>query len=193
MWDKALSHEQSRVLLEALRAGDSEATNLLIKGHLRFAISRVNSFVIEYNCKHLMDDLVCEALCCLVEAVIAAKDLSHDNITGYINVHINGRLLDALSKSAIVRIPRSTMKEKGLRPMRSESLINTEVNDYRTYEIMECLNKSIITAFERKVMDLRLEEMSDRKIAEVLGVSTTQVFQTRKQVERRYHELSGEV
>lgn len=200
-------------LISALRSGSTEAANEIVIGHLQLTISIAARYA--YRSPKKTQDIAgvaVLALCDCVERIRTAQSLKeHNNITGYINVYVSGKIDNFLKIDHTVRPPLESdwlireYKKYGrdfliqyFGTVSYDLIIATErppIPEPHTrdpYEIMtvkEILNSKQFTRRERLIMKLRWEGETDAEIAAVFGLSTSSITKIRQQLRQRVKDL----
>lgn len=199
-------------LVSALRSGSDAAAYEIIVGHLQLTISLAARYAYR-NPKKTQDitGVAVLALCDCVERIRTGLSLkNHNNITGYINVYVSGKIDNFLKIDHTVRPPLESdwlirkYKEHGREFLSqyfgtvSYDLIISDPEHFLEphtqdpYEIMyvkEILESKHFTRRERIIMRLRWEGETDAEIASIFGMSTSSITKIRQQLRLRVKEL----
>lgn len=186
-----LDESQKPALLAKVRAGNQEACDLLIKGHINLAANIVGRYIATYN--EDGDALFSAALVGVCDAVdkIRKGVMTHNNVTGYITDTIHGFISDELDKLRFIRIPRRTRHDHDYKipDFVRHNLVECCVFDSNELEVEEIKEKLIESDRDREILDYRLSGYSDPEIADLIGVSTKTVFVYRREMQKRYQNV----
>lgn len=170
----------SEILLNNVKAGDQEAFDKMVLGHTGLAVSIVNGYIKRNRVIFLVDELDGAAFEGVVVAVDRIKKghLSHDNFTGYIIYFIHEYIKKLLNKHFQVKL----QQEEPLFPW----LKSVSDNDLKLIDLWDQLSKISKTDFEKKVIELRSQNYTDREVAEKLNVPKMTVARTRHKLLKRF-------
>lgn len=201
-----ISENDLILLLKNIRENTDvkESIQKIILGHMRLALTISGRYLTQYNCKQLSNDLDGSALLGLTVGANRLTTIKHDNVTGFLVLYIHNYITDYIHKSAIVYTPRgknriSTLSFddpkvvfepfKSNRSKRKNCLMDTSsdviLKSVNAEELLEELTQN---AQERRMAVLKISGFSLSEIAEILGVSLSQIYLIRKRIGERYNE-----
>lgn len=199
-------------LVSALRSGSYEAANEIIIGHLQLTISLAARYAYR-NPKKTQDiaGVAVLALCDCVERIRTGLSLKeHNNIVGYINVYVSGKIDNFLKIDHIVQPPLESdwlireYKKHGREFLSQhfgtisydliisdpEHFLEPHTRElYETMTVKEILESKQFTRRERLIMKLRWEGEIDADIASIIGLSTSSIYKIRQQLRERIERL----
>lgn len=171
-------------LLAGHRAGDPDAREALILGHMRLAVSIAQRFK---SPRHTSLELQTEAVSTLVRLVDQAPE---GNFGAYIAVSIRRSLQQYIVNDTSVRIPPSTVRRNGMVQYCQVSLPKTKARESRIQlEVRELVEMAITTPVQREVIDLRLQNMTYKEIADETGLGQSTIRTCWDKFVKRFHYL----
>jgi len=159
----------------------------LTESHMRLGCSIAGRYV---RLGGDSDEMVGAAMFGIVRAVDKIKDgqLEHDNITGYIVHYIHQECSESLRKNTTIPTPRKK-PPKHIFPLTATT--STSYDDFNIVDFEDVLEKIIENDEERLIIELRREGFMDKAIAEILGISRSQVTKSRLRLAKRYRSYNG--
>lgn len=155
--------------IQALRAGDQSAVQLVIVAYIPLAMQL--AYYAARKAPWAKDDLISTALYTLVHSVHrAVEGLRDDNIKPYLITRIKYGLMKYPKKHQ--PLPHAVKARKGV-----------------SYEMLDMICKSASSVEDLKVLTLRSKGYNDKEIAEILGTYAMNVSRIRKQCFQRFKEL----
>lgn len=178
-------------LLRQLREGNAEAKDKLILVHIRLAVSIVDRYIAEFNCRHLDDELDDAAIEAVVVAVnrVEQGHMKHDNITGYIVLWVHSLVSKCLRNSSLVPAPRGHRYRKSI-----------PIDDSRTTNgsedmslVLDIINRIISTPEEQRIVDLKIASHTDKEVAKIMEIPQVRVQRIRQILRKRFERLNQDV
>lgn len=201
-------------LVQLLLAGDLSVSHAIINGHMRLGMALVSDFA---NPRQ-SDDLVGEALLCLVDTVDACgrepSRLHDTNITPYLAVHMRGAIRKFIAEDRVFGMKKRTFNHKlakgeiDIDDFAKKSVVHNiedvsadilpmyfnmpvAPREYPDPEFTEILQLAIHTEGERRVITLRAQGYSHTEIAPIMNLSIRRIGQINSDVEQRFNSLCG--
>lgn len=207
--EKELPAPLDPTILEALvvrlRTGDLSVKNEIIGGHMRLGMSATAKYSRRYP--FLRDDLIGASMFGICQAVDwAATKLYDNNITPYIYRTCDRFIRDMVEARNPIRIPRRTflaLTDDGdmfVPLVQAITHIDDDGNYYDEYDKLsevsgtieehpmlfaEMLESLLLSARDRTLIDMLLEDWTQTEIAEHLGVSKMYITQMKQQIGER--------
>ena len=187
-----LDEQQKPALLAKVRAGNQEACDRLISGHITLAIHIVGRYINVLGTDKDADFMFSSALEGICTAVHRIKKgvMKHENVTGYITDCIHSAISDELDRLHFIRIPERTrnLHKHKIPDFERHNLQEYEVYTYDALEVEETKEKLIESDRDREILNYRLAGHSDPEIATMLGVSRQTVNLYRREMQKRYND-----
>ncbi len=180
-----LSKEDLLALLNNIREGKDvvESVQKIILTHMRWALFISASYIGQYSCKSIGNDLDSEALLGLSIGANRLLRMKHDNVTGYLAYFIHSHLLECMHRSPTVRVPRRQS------PVTTVPILITPMPiANRCINVKEFVEDLTSNETERQFAMWRIEGYSSQEIASFLKVSLSQVYLIRERIRKRYDE-----
>lgn len=202
-----MKQEELAPLVDQLRQGNEAVKATIIANHMRLAMAIVAKYTGRYP--YLIDDMVGAAMMGICQAVDWAPTRLYDNnITPYIYQTVERHIRDLIETRFVINIPRKTFKtlyeEEGAFLPIVQTIHSTkfdEDNPHDDYDLLdeialkrveeypmffeELLESLALTARERMIIDLLIEDYNQTEIAQLIGVSSERVRQIRMEIGTR--------
>lgn len=177
--------------------------DIVAESYMRLAMGIVGTYLSQLGSDQNADELVGAAMHAVCDAVGRVKrghyalEAGNENqhFTAYVTIAIHREIANVFEQSQVVKISkymRRIWAESGITFKALPSCVSLTDMPIKTgsstIEILEILDKVIRTDRERKIMDLRIEGLSDREIATKLRVSPMTVNNARSQIAARMLE-----
>lgn len=185
-----MTPEELTPLVERLRQGDNSVKATIIGDHMRLCMSIVAKYAARYP--YLVDDMVGAAMMGACQAVDWAPTRMYDNnITPYIYQTCERFIKETIEHRLVIYIPRrrfTTLHEEADAFVPLVQTINaTREEDEDDYDLLsehaartvgenpllfeELLESLALTARDRTVVDMLIENYTQVEIAEAIGVT----------------------
>lgn len=183
--------EEIAELALRLQNKDDSVVGEIVKAFIGLAINIAGQYATRVPNKE--SDLVAEAMIAIVEGCRILMDTGQpiDNIGAYLVYRMHYNIGLFLKRDQLIKIPLYEKKEG----LKLDGILNGLRDklkprpDSNLFEIMESIEKSMISDEERIVIQLRSFGYKDPEIAAKLGLSVSRVNELKLKVRKRFRKL----
>ena len=205
---ESLSREKNNELYSQVMVGDEQARQQMIEGNMALVGSKVNAFIREHpQVAQLRDDLCSAGYVGLVQAVNAMdkhKTPKNPNPTGYLSVAIYREIKRFVDSEAVISVPDRTQRDarKDNRHIKTPAVhqdisesyaVQKKDTSLEMVELRDLLYSCCNSDDERRILQMREEGYSDRKIADAIGLSHTTTYMMRRELGKRFQNKLQEL
>lgn len=198
LWTEPATRDSNCEFYKRLINGDKAARDEMIAANIALVVYEVDRFLLILgNYNHLRDDLVSSGYVGLIEGVETLQTSDNvENPTGMLCICIRRQLGKTIEAEETIRIPGRTKRRHQLLPPEKTASIFTDDETYiydesRLIDLRETLEACCENDIEREVLRLREAGYVDREVAEMLDLSHTTAYVTRRLLYARFLELTG--
>lgn len=175
-------------LLARMRQGDEVARNDLVERHLGLGVRIALSFHKRVKkWKLYKDSLISEASYLVFAAVMAAKDISHDNVTAYIVTTVRFGIQKHVFKDCVIKIPNNAEVPKVSSIYSSTGeLIDIPAETDKVETFFDKLKTCIVSNLDLDIMKGKMIGLADHEIADKLNVPLYLIIKARRNLYNRF-------